>query len=215
MTALTVTRKQRLLTLEKEISAGLENFFEAGIKLRAIKDDELYKEAGFETWEKYCRERCDWSQTYVGKIIVAAEYRLELPDRTNCTSVRQKEWNENQVRQLTRIPSKKHAATVATRVLKHVEQTGKRLTAAVVKKFVDQDLGVEKKDQPKSAPKDEGDTLKPYLDDTLGTIQGTMNAIKAMPDDVWKDYATNQEPGLVKRLATACEAMASFLRKDG
>lgn len=212
-TDLTISRKQRLLTLEKEISAGLENFFEAGIKLRAIKDDELYKEAGFETWEKYCKERWDWSVSHVRNVILTAEYRMELPDATNSSTMRQKSWNQKQVEQLTRIPSKKHAATVALRVLKHVEKSGKRLTAAVVKKFVDQDLGIEKKQKPEAAPKDQRDTLKPYLDETLATIQGTMNAIQAMPGDVWKDYATNHEPGLVKRLAAACEAMALFLRK--
>lgn len=51
----TVSRKQRLRTLENEIRTEMEEFYHTGQKLKEIRDDELYKEDGFETWEKYCR----------------------------------------------------------------------------------------------------------------------------------------------------------------
>ena len=77
-----VSRKQRLRTLEKEIRSGMEEFYYTGMKLKEIKDDELYKEDGFETWEAYCRERWEWSRDYALKLISAAEYRKKLPTNT-------------------------------------------------------------------------------------------------------------------------------------
>src|SRR6516164_9199212 len=53
---MTVSRKQRLRTLENEIRKGMEEFYYTGMKLKEIRDDELYKEDGFETWERYCKE---------------------------------------------------------------------------------------------------------------------------------------------------------------
>ena len=62
MGTVTVSRKQRLRTLEKEIRSGMEEFYYVGMKLKEIRDEELYKEDGFETWEKYCRERWEWDR---------------------------------------------------------------------------------------------------------------------------------------------------------
>src|SRR5262245_17734653 len=42
-------RQERLRILEEEIRSGLEEFYRTGMKLKEIRDDELYKEAGFST----------------------------------------------------------------------------------------------------------------------------------------------------------------------
>ena len=55
--ALAVSRKQRLRELEKEIRSGMEEFYYIGMNLKKFRDDELYKEDGFETWGKYCWDR--------------------------------------------------------------------------------------------------------------------------------------------------------------
>jgi hypothetical protein len=44
-------KKQRLLTLENQIRGGLEQFVQVGVALKEIRDNWLYKEAGFETWD--------------------------------------------------------------------------------------------------------------------------------------------------------------------
>src|SRR5262245_45129535 len=148
MSDMTTTRKQRLRTLENEIRTGMEEFYYTGMKLKEIRDDELYKEDGFATWEAYCKERWEWSRQHVHRLITASEYREKLPASPNGD----KEWSEATVRELTRIEDKRDAAKVAAKVVKAVEQSEKeaarnpevkpiKLTAATVRKFVDADLG--------------------------------------------------------------------------
>ena len=109
MTTAVATRKQRLRTLEKEIRTGMEEFYYVGQKLKEIRDDELYKEDGFKTWEAYCRDRWDWSRDYAYKLITASDYRAKLPDVDKLYTHAEKGWSEASVRELTRIPDKRQA----------------------------------------------------------------------------------------------------------
>ena len=156
--ALTVSRKQRLRELEKEIRSGMEEFYYTGMKLKEIRDDELYKEDGFETWEKYCREQWEWEARYVKRLITASEYREKFPSGPTGTA----DWSERSVRELTRIPDKKQAARVAAKAVNAIEQSEKeaaknpgakpiKLSSSTIKRFVDEDLGV--KSKPKEKPK--------------------------------------------------------------
>src|SRR6516225_2423687 len=151
MTALVVSRKQRLRTLENEIRTGLESFIQTGMKLKAIRDDELFKEDGFETWEKYCKDRWDWTPGHVRRVITASEYRAVLPSVPIRHAERKTDWTETQIRELTRIPDKRHAATVAKKVIAEVEKNPElNLTSTLVRKFVNQDLGITN-DKPKES----------------------------------------------------------------
>jgi len=87
---------------------------------KEIRDDELYKEDGFETWERYCKERWELSRAHVHRLITASEYRVNLPALPNGNSV----WTEASVRELTRIPDKKEAAKVAKKVIERVNDHG-------------------------------------------------------------------------------------------
>ena len=157
--ATTITRKQRLLTLEKEIRSGMEEFYYTGQKLKEIRDDELYREDRFDTWERYCRERWEWQPSYVHKLIVASEYREKLPPCPSGTG----EWTERSVRELRRIPDKKQAARVAKKILQEVENNPDvKLSSTTVKRFVDEDLGV-KKPKSKPKPKESGIDLRDDL----------------------------------------------------
>ncbi len=111
--ALTVSRKQRLRELEKELRSGMEEFYYTGMKLKEIRDDELYKEDGFEMWDKYCGERFELSRSHVHKLIIASEYREKMPTLPSG----QQSWSEHSVRELTRIPDKKQAARVAAKAV--------------------------------------------------------------------------------------------------
>ena len=95
----------------------MEEFYYTGMKLKEIRDDELYKEDGFETWEKYCREQWEWEARYVKRLITASEYREKLPSGPTGTV----DWSECSVRELKRIPNKKQAARVAAKAVKAVE----------------------------------------------------------------------------------------------
>jgi protein gp37 len=136
------TNLAQLHTLETEIESHLaksvEEFCLVGIKLKRIRDDLLYREAGFDTFEKYCNQRFELSKQRVYQLITAAEYRQHLPEST----IGRLRWNEREIRELTRIPDKQDAARVAKKILDQVENDpGQKLTSAYVRKVVDHELG--------------------------------------------------------------------------
>lgn len=61
-----------LMEHEKVIEQGLETFLEVGHALLAIRDDRKYRAAGFESFERYCRERWEMSKAYANRVIDAA-----------------------------------------------------------------------------------------------------------------------------------------------
>lgn len=62
----------RLGELESVIARGLTNFIEVGKALFEIRDKRLYREQGYKTFEKYCRERWHWGRKYADRQILAA-----------------------------------------------------------------------------------------------------------------------------------------------
>ena len=230
MPDMTVSRKQRLRTLEKEIRSGMEEFYYTGMKLKEIRDDELYKEDGFDTWERYCKERWEWGSNYVSKLIKASEYREKLPDlsgnRTSSTGSHP-EWSEATVRELTRIDDKRDAARVAAKVVKAVEQSEKeasrnpdvkplKLTASVVRKFVDEDLGVDRAAKSQQTKRQREEESKPelrqFLVDLTGRIEAETEKLEELPMEAWT-LLSEDSPKVVKRLIAACESLAGLLRK--
>jgi len=115
--ALTVSRKQRLRELEKEIRSGMEEFYYTDMKLKEIRDDELYKEDGFESFDKYVRERFEMARRYADDLISSAQYR----EKITVSATGAHSWSERSVRELKRIPDKKQAARVAAKAVKAVE----------------------------------------------------------------------------------------------
>lgn len=89
------------------------------MKLKEIRDDELYKEDGFESWVEYLKQRWEMSQQQAWRLVEASEYRSKLPSTPNGSA----EWSERSVRELTRIPDKKQAARVASKIVKEVERS--------------------------------------------------------------------------------------------
>ena len=77
-------RKQRLRTLEKSIRGTMEQFVETGNALKEIRDEELYKADGFETWDAYLKNRVGEEfgieRQQVLNLITAATIRPKLPD---------------------------------------------------------------------------------------------------------------------------------------
>lgn len=75
------TRSGRLRMGEHQIQFALEQRYRVGHKLKEIRDDRLYEEDGFETFEKYCRARFDLSGTEAAKLITLSECREILPNK--------------------------------------------------------------------------------------------------------------------------------------
>ena len=82
-------------------------------RIREIKDDELYKEDGFGTWESYCRERWELGKRHANQLILSAEYRNKITVGASGAQ----SWSERSVRELTRIPDKRQAVRVAKAVV--------------------------------------------------------------------------------------------------
>jgi hypothetical protein len=232
-------RRHRLEALEADIRRGLEEFYRTGMRLKEIRDDELYKEAGFLTWEEYCKGRWEWTAERARQMIVASEYRAVLPappaaaeGQTNC-------WKEGSVRELTRLGSKRDAARVAAKVVKAVEESKKaaaqdpeakpvRLTASTVRKYVDADLGIDRAAQaqktkrlqelaeaPEIGPKETGFTnptrVRRHLTDVVDCIEVEAEMLAAAPEGARQKFA-GDNPQLVRRLLVACDAMAALWR---
>jgi hypothetical protein len=80
-------RKQRLRTLENQIRKDDETFVAIGFALKEIRDHELYKEDGFDTWDRYLKERVGHvfgiEETQARKLIACAQIRTKLPEVSN------------------------------------------------------------------------------------------------------------------------------------
>jgi hypothetical protein len=67
-------RKERLQMLENGIRAGLVARYKAGLKLKRIRDEKLYEEGGFKTFQQFCRAQFEFSPSEVQKLIRASEF---------------------------------------------------------------------------------------------------------------------------------------------
>src|SRR5262245_21301728 len=95
MSEMAVTRKQRLRTLENQIRKDYEAFVATGFALKEIRDDRLYEEDGYATWDAYLKEQVGMNfgieKTYANRLISAAQIRTKLPELSG-TTVSNKSW---------------------------------------------------------------------------------------------------------------------------
>src|SRR5215472_1563249 len=154
------SRKQRLRTLENIIRDGMEKFVATGFALKEIRDDELYKEDDFETWDAYLRKRVEIDfgvkQTQVRELLVCAQVRIKLPDLPKVfTGIPVKngeegkpEWSQSAVYQFARLAPRsgegsgqpfdldrlkqRDVERVAKKVFQHCEKEEVKPTATIV-----------------------------------------------------------------------------------
>jgi hypothetical protein len=165
---LTVDRKQRLLALEAQIREGYEAFVRIGFALKEIRDDHLYEEAGFPSWDEYLRRRVGQDFGIRGaqarRLIVSAQVRLKLPGPPSDTAVSENkadaEWTQKAVYEFARLAPRNDDAhgqpydldrldrrdveRVAGKVIEHCKKENVRCTPAVVRRFVDGELGIDR-----------------------------------------------------------------------
>jgi len=87
-----------LANLERVIERGLETFIEVGEALTRIRDERLYREAGYSSFETYCQQRWKHRRSWADRHITAVRKLGEL-DPTGSTPA-----NDWQTRQLGRPP---------------------------------------------------------------------------------------------------------------
>ena len=104
------SRTQRLRECEKVLAANMEEFVRVGLALKEIRDERLYKDAEFERFEDYCRQKWELSKSYAHNVIGSAELRTRLP--SPMSSIGGQTWTERSVREFKRLdsPTKAKAA---------------------------------------------------------------------------------------------------------
>ena len=70
--ALSITERSRLDELETVIRRGLQSFIEAGEALTEVRDSRLYRHT-YATFEEYCRDRWNISDSRARQLVAAAE----------------------------------------------------------------------------------------------------------------------------------------------
>jgi hypothetical protein len=199
MNELEKSRKDRLRACERALAEHMEEFVKVGLALREIRDDKLYREDGYETFEDYCKQKWELSYAYAYKVIEAADLRLKLSDTlTTC----QGEVTESQMRQLGRLGSDSKAKAVAQRVVKEVKEKKARgekvKLGSVVRKHVDKALGVERGPKKQEELPDFAEVVGKWL----GQIQGFADVIEKLADDTLRRFGADQ-PKLTKDFAAA------------
>ena len=112
-----------LAELEKVIEDGLATFLAVGTALVRIRDERLYQEAGYDTFDRYCRERWDMSGSHAYRLMDASEVVRELPPTALQPA------NEAQARELKVVEPEARAAVMQ----EASEATGGKPTAHAVR----------------------------------------------------------------------------------
>lgn len=233
MAQLSVDRKQRLRTLEKSIRGTMEQFVETGNALKEIRDDELFKEDRFDTWDAYLKQRVGQDfgieATQVRNLINAAMIRPKLPDPKilqHSGVGESTEWKPKLVKEFERLAPqdpehaqrrdltalrKQDVQRVAKAAVEIAKEQGKPVTAAIVREAVNADLGIKPEKREPAPRRDFGIDLPVYLNQKVGQIEGIIELLAEVPADGWKQLEKSN-PQLAERLATVCEQLAELLR---
>ena len=211
-----------------------------GRELMRIRDDELYKFDGFKTWTDYLNLRVgetfgiEKSQAY--KLITSAQLRSKI-QYASSTTVDEK-LSEKAILEFVRLAPKSddhdqrrdvsriHNGDVKRVLNKAQEEAKKRpdgkVTASVVRKMVDQDLGIDRaamaketkrvQEQARAELEQRRADLRAYLADTAGTNQGTLKAITCITDDQWRLFR-KENLYVIDAAIKSCDSLAVFLRK--
>ena len=130
MTVLEKSRQQRLRTLENRIRSNYESFVQTGNDLKEIRDEHLFKEAGFPNWAQYLKQRvsADFGieKTQVVNLITCAEIRPKLPPlKSDHRGDRLQGWSIKAVQEFRRLvpDSADNARVKDYRKLKKVDAT--------------------------------------------------------------------------------------------
>ena len=123
-----------------------------GTELRAAQEELAEHKAGFEKW---CKERFDWGNSRVHQLMDAAD-----TIRLTSTIVEVAPTNEAQCRELAKLP-KEHVAEVWRQVVMVAEKTEKPITAARIKKHIEQQAEEAEAAGDEETPKKPAKTVKP------------------------------------------------------
>ena len=159
-----------------------------GGELRVAQAKLATRKAGFYVW---CKERFDWSKSQVHRMMDAAEVmRITSPIGEVAPA------NEGQCRELAKLP-KEHVAEVWRQVVMVAEKTEKPITAARIKKHIEQQAeeaeAAEGGGGDEEKPKKPAKTDKPAESVSLDEIENR-GTVTTVTDDEPDDVETSDLP---------------------
>lgn len=142
---------------EHKIERAVFAYAEAGEALRTIRDNKLYKDKGFRSFDTYCRERWSWSRVHAHRMIEAGAVHDVIYDQAKTLPIGNSfapPRNEATARELA--PLRKEPKVLTEVWAEVVEQHGPDATARQVRRVVAEVLPSEgeKETQPKPSIKD-------------------------------------------------------------
>ena len=158
---------ERLLELETLIGRNQECFYKIGQALKEIRDNRLYRQALFDTFEAYTRERWDMGKSHAYRLIKSYEaiYNLSpIGDKLPA--------NESQVRPLTQL-----AFMEQRRIWKAIINSGMELTARNIKKFIE---------SRKRAPANKPDLTDRITDEYKAAVKAMLEQVRIAQHEHWQ-----------------------------
>lgn len=71
---------ERFERLDQVIKTGLRACADAGFALREIRDEELWREGGYSSWDHYCLSLHETTRSYINRLIKHATIKFELQE---------------------------------------------------------------------------------------------------------------------------------------
>jgi len=158
---------ERLLELETLIAGNQECFYKIGQALKEIRDNRLYKQALFESFEAYTRERWDMGKSHAYRLIKFYEVIYNLSPIGDKLPA-----NESQARPLTQLDSIEQR-----RVWKAIINSGMELTARNIKKFIEAQ---------KSIPESKPDLTDRISIEYMGVVEVMLEQVRVAQHDHWQ-----------------------------
>ena len=196
--------------LYEAMSGAFESFYSQGVILNRINVEREYKDAGFESFEKYMDERqpCGFKKSHAYRLIAAMKIRPLLPEFPESGNGA---WSQSSIEPLLHKdfePSdqKRLGKKIATRV-----KNGEKLTAALVKQVCDEDRGVERRaSEKKQAEVAETPTAGGTLAKIFAECALWKQSLGNVPDDFFKE-AVAEDSESVTRLIRILGELSSIL----
>jgi hypothetical protein len=222
-------RKECLEKLEDGIRRGMED---VGSKLIQIRDDELYEEAGFPTWDRYLTKRVgeqfgiERAQAY--NLIACAQVRGKLAEISSSTLDERKGWSQRELLELARLAPVSDAhgqprdldnldpdvlGRVVRKVLRHCEKEGVKHTSALVRRFVDEKLGIDRTAPSREVGGRHEEEAQPELGQLLAQDTDRLEVVKkelATPGENCWEQLRKDRPELVERFCVVCDELGDL-----
>lgn len=158
---------ERLLELEALIGRNQECFYKIGQALKEIRDNRLYKQALFESFEAYTRERWDMGKSHAYRMIKSYEVIYNLSPIGDKLPA-----NESQVRPLAQLDSIEQR-----RIWKVIINSGMELTARNIKKFIE---------ARKTAPVSKPDLTDRISNEYMAVVKAMLEQIRVAQHSHWQ-----------------------------